>query len=362
MALQALKGGMWYPEKFKTDGANPILALQLNAAGETAGAVVMAPFTGNIVAVVYSLMGVAVTSGPLNFDARLESVDTSTGLNSGTLLGTNSNGTDSIADSDDNDQRKVTLTTAVAVTKGVTPIAFVLQAPGSGTFDVNLLTLGGDFSGKIPYCLSNGAKVIRVPAVGFEYDDGSYHAAPGCFPAELLATTTFNSSSNPDELGNTIAAPGPCRIDAVYVYGDPTAGGSLTIKITDGSGVERMSFSIDTDLHIDQSDGSMEIPLPDPASPGDLDFDNAEDIVVTVVPDANNFEIVYADVESAAYMDMFDGGQDVHGVTRNNGTGGFTPQTTRRYFVSVRICAIDDGAGGAGGGLITHPGMGGGLL
>lgn len=353
MAFQRIRGGFWLPEPFRTDAGDPRLALTIDAVGEMAGAVVKAPRTGNISHVIYSLMTVSVTSGPLNFDCRLETITTSTGINSGTLLGTNSNGADPIADTDDNDQRRVALTTPVAVVEGVTDIAFVLNAPGSGTFNVQLATLGGDFVNKFPYCLTNGTKTLRVPVLAFEYDDGEVYAPPGCFPCEVIGSTTFNSSSNPDERGNKFQYPVPVGIDAVSILGDPTAGGTFDIRISAADGSEIMTITLDTDYHIDQSDGSMMFPLEEDVA-DILKFAANEAFFVTVLPDANNFELYHFDVESAYYMDGFDGGQLVHGCNRNNLSGVPTDETTRRYFVAVRVAALDDGAGGGGGGLAAN--------
>lgn len=342
MTLQSLKGGPWYPERSITDGANPILAFTLDAANETAGFVVKAPKAGNIERVIYTLGTVSVTSGPLNFDARLESLDSS-GLNSGTLLGTNSNGTDAIGTDDDNTQREITLTSAVAVTKGQ-DLAFVLVAPSSGTFSVQLQSLGGDFTGKYPYGFNLTSKAGRVPVLGFRYDDGTYVTAAGCFPCRTISFSDVTSATTPDEVGNRFSTPFPWKANRIAFFMDPLAGATMTIRIYNASDTVLLEQAIDMDNHVDYGDGTIAFDLDD-----EIEFAANTVYRVTFRPDANEQEPYYFEVGSAAYMDMFDGGQSIHATERTD-DGSWTDTTTRRYFISLGISALDDGAGSGGGG------------
>lgn len=345
MAYQTFKGRVWLPERIVSNDVSPLLSLTLDAASESAGFVVKAPRTGTIDRVIYSLMTVSVTSGPLNFDARLETVNAATGLPTGTLLGTDSNGTDAIADTDDNDQREITLTTGVAVTVGDV-FAFLLVAPGSGTFNVQLATLGGDVAIDDPYGVSNGAKTNRGPVLGFRYSDGEYWAPPSSWPVEVFATPAVNTGTTPDEVGNRFTFPMPIRINAVSIWMDPAASTSFTLKVIDSGGSTLYTKAIDGDINFNQDDGVIEVPI------SDLDFDANEMFRVTCTPDgATSMDFHYFDVESASYMDMFSGGQNVHATHRTD-AGAWTDTTTRRYMISVGVCAFDDGAGAGGGGTV----------
>lgn len=355
MALQTIPGRVWLPERINTNDVSFTLDLTMDAVNEIAGCVFKAPKTGNITHVIYSLTGVSVTSGPLNFDARIESVNTSTGINSGSLLNSgttnDSNGTDSIATTDDNDQREIALTTSggVAVTVG-DPIAFVLTAPSSGTFDVRMASWGGDSAEDDPYCLSGTTatptKVNRAPVFGLKYSDGSYWAPVGCYPVETMASPVVNTGTNPDEVGNSFTFPFPVRINAVAIYMDPAASTSFTLEVWDSGLSSLYDKVIDCDINFAQDDGTIVIPI------SDLDFDANEEFYVTCTPDgATSMEFHYFTVETAAYLDMFSCGQNVHGVTRDGGTGAFTAETTRRYMMSVGVCAFDDGAGSGGSGI-----------
>ena len=343
MPFQTIAGGLWSPERLRTNDVSPLLSLTIDAVGENAGFVVRAPKTGNITHVIYSLMTVAVTSGPLNFDARLETLD-SDGTNSGTLLNSgtsnDSNGADSIADTDDNDQREVALTTSggVAVTLGQ-QFAFILQAPGAGTFNVQLATLGGDPVNDDPYGISNGAKTNRGPVLAFRYSDGNVYAPLGSLPFETIASLAVGTGSTPDEVGNRFQYPFPVRINAVEVYMDPTAATSALMQVFAADETTVLySVTIDCDLNFDQSDGTVLVPT------SDLDFDANEVFFVTFTPqEATTMDFTYAQVEDTDYWD-FDSGLSVYSVSRTNNTGGLATLNTRRYFISVRICAFDNGA------------------
>ncbi len=357
MAFQTFSGRVWLPERMVTNSGSPgLLNLTLNAANEIGGAVVKAPKTGNITHVLYTLLVVDVTSGPLNFDIRLETVDTTTGLpdTSGTLFNSgtsnDSNGTDSIATSDDQDTREVALTTSggVAVTVG-DPIAVVLTAPGSGTFDVQLASIGDDIPEDDPYGISGTtavpAKAQRTPVIGFKYSDGSYWAPVTSWPYETAASPAVNTGTNPDEVGNKFTFPFPIRFNAVAILCDLAASTSFTLKVIDSGGSTLYSKVVDTDINFAQDDGSIVIPI------ADQEFDADEMFRVTCTPDgATSLEFWYFTVETAAYLDMFSGGQDVHACVREN-AGTFDDSiTARRYFISLGVCAFSDGAGGAGGG------------
>lgn len=342
MTLQAIKGGPWFPARIITDGANPLLQLTLDTASEVAGFVFLAPRTGNIDRVIYSLVAVSVTSGPLNFDARLETLG-ATGLNSGTLFDTNTNGADSISTTDDNTQREITLTAAAAVTRGE-PLCFVLQAPGSGTFSVQLQTVGGDFTGKFPYAFNITSKTIRQPVFGLRYDDGTYVAPAECFPCLTISSSNINSSDTPDEIGNRFSLPFPCKVNAINMHLDPNASSEFTVRIYNASDTVLLEQTFDSDNHVDYGDGSMSFDLDE-----ELELSANTTYRVTIRPAASDHELYYFTVGSASYMDMFDGGQSIYATERTD-DGAWTDTTTRRYFISLRMSALDDGAGGSGSG------------
>ena len=74
----------------------------------------------------------------------------------------------------------------------------------------------------------------------------------------------------------------------------------------------------------------------------------------------NSVTLSYIDVNAAALLDQMEGGQQFHFVDNSGASGAFAALTTRRPMISVLFSAFDD-AVSAGGGLLTHPGMAGGM-
>src|SRR5688572_2287311 len=100
MALQSLHGGgFFYPRMIGATGAvAPVVSLTLDASGEKIGWVLQAAATGAIDAIWFRTG--TVTTGD-TVDVRIETVDPSTGLPTGTLWSANTNVSVVIANGDD---------------------------------------------------------------------------------------------------------------------------------------------------------------------------------------------------------------------------------------------------------------------
>jgi len=72
---------------------------------------------------------------------------------------------------------------------------------------------------------------------------------------------------------------------------------------------------------------------------------------------ANNCQLRDHDLPGAVYMDAIEGGQNWH-YTERTDAGAWTQTTTKRPWIGLLVTANDDGV--STGGLIRHPGMGGG--
>ena len=88
-----------------------------NSANDAMGTILNPPQTGNVTDIAFAL-GTVTTGATL--DARIETVGSATGDPSGTLLGTNTNGSLTIAGSDANTIKTVTLTASASVTNPAT--------------------------------------------------------------------------------------------------------------------------------------------------------------------------------------------------------------------------------------------------
>lgn len=256
MALKDTGGVLsFYPSLLYGLRATAAGSLLLDAAGEKAAFIFRAPKAGNIRKVGFRTN--TVTTGVVDLDVRLETIDASTGLPTGTLWGTNTNGLVTIADTDDNKFFVVTLTADATVAKDEL-VALVIVPPGSG-FNFNIAsTIAGGFASNMgtPYnalYTTSWAKTLSSAGnVGYiEYSDGS--AVPSDFlPVDTMASTLFNNGSTPDERGNLIQLPFPVRCSGIWASaGLSVANGAFDYVLYGPSG--QLAFvSNDSDI----SDGS----------------------------------------------------------------------------------------------------------
>jgi len=195
----------------------------LDADGEKLAFIMHAPKTGTISKVCFRTG--TVTTGA-TVDVRLETVDATTGDPTGTLLGTNSNGAQVIADANDNVFFTTALTTGVAVTKGDLMAVVIVVPTGANLALVDLADDSGSSGPIFPYSTQFAAAAWTKSATGsgiicaLEYNDGSYAYQPLMWPLSATQTDTFNNSSSPDERGNKLSLPFPARVTGFWVWVD----------------------------------------------------------------------------------------------------------------------------------------------
>lgn len=232
----------------------PTLTMQTAATLDAASEAFMwcgdAPATGSLTDVYFRIGTTAITSGPLNFDVRIEQV--TNGRPNGSLLAANTNGNAAIADTDDNSWKSAALTSAASVTRG-TPIGIVVKAPGSGTFSVIWSMLASLVPPATSWPLvgsdtdSNGTydsiQTVGSPCLLVKIDGVIYHLR-GCIPYDSLAMSAYNSGSSPDEKALRIVSPVPLRVVGMEAFISNAAAGA------------DFTFSIWPDSASSQSDGN----------------------------------------------------------------------------------------------------------
>ena len=70
----------------------------------------------------------------------------------------------------------------------------------------------------------------------------------------------------------------------------------------------------------------------------------------------NNLNVLLTDVQNASYWAAMDGGSTWRWTQRTD-AGAWTPTTTRRPCMGLRFVSFNP----TGGGLLVHPGLGGGM-
>lgn len=234
MAIQTFLQGVRYPQMWAQMNAVSLTQVaQLAADTASAWFVVQAPKTGNIRKVRWGTR--TVTTGG-TMDVRIETVDAATGHPSGTLWGTNTNGSQVVANGDDNVWFTTTLTADAAVTLGDT-IAVGVKTP-AGT-NLNVLTAWNlqSINSKFPYFrFFNGTSWAGTgsgyPMLMLEYDDGSYAPIAGCYPAGNVTTHTVSTATTPDVVGVRFQVPWPCRVRGAWAMLDPDGDCALRLVST----------------------------------------------------------------------------------------------------------------------------------
>lgn len=347
MAFQTIPGHLWIPDLPEDD--SPVFTnMLIDASGEKAAAIVTAPKTGTIDKVGFRTR--TVTTG-VTVDVRLETVDATNGDPSGTLLGTNSNGSQVIADGDDNTWFLTSLTTGVTVTKG-DEFAVVIANAGSGNMNItanNFYIATTQYPGYIDLFTAAWAKTANQHGnFAFEYSDGTYDVSPTIYPVTAINQHVYNSGSNPDERALKFRLPFPFQVSKAWVNVDLNENADLVLQELDSTVLQ--TVSLDKDI---RSSSGNRLMLASFATSQALSKDTFYRLSLKPTT-TTSITLKSFDVDAVAIMDSFNGGQNFHYSQRVNG-GTWTDTTTRRPLIGIGIDALDDAAGGGIPNLVIGP-------
>lgn len=193
------------------------------------------------------------------------------------------------------------------------------------------------------------------PILALKYDDGTYaHIGWWVQPVLTVASTQFNSGSTPDERGMIVRFPFPAKVSGYWIWADRLVNGrSYDVVLYDSDG--------STALATDSTSGYEQNGAQVGKFSSELTLSADTDYRLVMKPTSgNNVAIYEATVQDAAHFAAWPGGQNWHATERTD-AGSWSQTTTRRPYMGLLVTAVDDGAGGAGGGLLTHSGMNGGM-
>jgi hypothetical protein len=211
----------------------------LTASGFKNAKIIQAPKAGNVRKIGFRAGAVSGTEPTV--DVRLESLDRSTGLPTGTLVGTNTNGSQLVAS---NIYYTTTLTADAAVTQGQLLAIVIAFLSGSGSPSIVIQDFsdeGGNGTRDFPYVANNPntswTKTASSPLMHLEYDDGSVEAIPGAWPISAVTSVTITSATDPDCVGVQCNLPFDYKIIGVWVWLDCTAANAnFNVKLYDSDG------------------------------------------------------------------------------------------------------------------------------
>lgn len=311
-------------------------SLVMDAANEENVFIFRATRTGNIRKAHFLLH--TVSSAPSsNHSVRIETVDASTGLSTGTLVATDTSGSQLL---DTVGWKTITLTADAAVTLG-TAYALVVKAPSSNFGNVGLGSFP-DQNGDFPYCTVAGAKSASTVSGLFaiEYDDGTLEAIPGVWPISAINSRTYNNTGT-NHRALRFKWPAPTRLIGCVLWID--ADGDFDVVFYDSDGASATTLlSVDKDL---RAGATPMVQF--------LRFTTTKSITkdtfyrIAIVPTSSTNVVIYDfDVASAAVLNAVPGGANFH-LSTADGTpandAAWTQTLTNRPFIAPIFDQVDDG-------------------
>lgn len=307
---------------------------------------------------------------------QIESV--TNGRPSGTIIATGASGTVAIADGDDNVWKSVTIGTPYTFSVGE-DFAIVLTHDSGATPDLLLSAVSAELGGwGGAMCGVNlqdtGAGSWNTSVLArFEWvvemtGAGGAVTMPGLFPLNGGGTISpFNSGTNPNERAMKLVAPVKMRVIGVSLaLFNVAAGSEISVSIWDSTNNPLAQATYDGDTAISATaDGVANVFF---AAPVTLDAGTTYYIGM-MANNANSMSLMELSAagtgaSSTAIRAFGIGTVTAHLSTRQwvgTDPGAWTDTTTTLPGISLIVDQIDDGASAGGGGLLTHPGMAGGM-
>jgi len=369
MAFQTITGGLWLPlPTVHTVGAPSYIpgSLLIDASAEKAAFIFRAPKTGTLDKAEIRT-GAVTLGGSSVLRLSFQDVDLTTGFSDGTQdqyrdiaaasVSANSWLAPGLMTSDGTDggtKRSVTVGDQLSVvleystfTASDSVIWAILGAAGVGQ------TISA-FPTAALYTASWAFYSGGFPVMALKYSDGTY-AGVGDFVcvASAVNSVTYNSGSTPDERALYFQLPAPVKVGGAWVRCDLDGDADVVLYDSDGSSV-LSSASCDKDVRSQTSGGNLFVRFAEATLAASTTYR------LSIKPtSATSLTLYDFDVSAAAILGAVAGGSNWHFSSRTD-AGAWSQVTTKRIWAGLLVTAIDDGVGG-GGGLLTHPGMSGGM-
>jgi len=357
MALQTIQGQpLYWPNIAGYAGTSRVFTFgnTLDAAGEYVATVFRATEAMTISHVLFRTSTTA--TGSPTVDVRIETVSATTGLPTGTLWATNTNGISAALST--NTVYTVALTASASIAVG--DVVAVVFAYNSGT-SVTLAVLQGappNASCGLPYLVNNAgtpAKVAtvnqRVMAVGSSASS-FYHVA-GMVPLSTAAAQTF-STTNGDAFGNRFKVPFKCRC-AGFMLVSTNSSGEFSYGIYNDAGTELSSSSTTFDIdQITGTDGEIQLHYFD--NPVTLNPDTWYRIAMWPSSTTNVGAYKWTTATDASEAMPY---TNFHYTTKATGGAWTDTATDEALVLDLIIDQLDDGVSTGGGGGLKLAGRGG---
>lgn len=330
----------------------------LNGANDFQEIILQAPHTGSITKIGFATgtVGTGCVVG-----IRLETVDLGTGRASGTLFGTNTFGNVTVADTDDNLHILVTLNTACSITKG--DFFAVKIDSNSGTpATLAIRSFTDDNVWLLPTQIDDDGSPARLgfaPCICVEYSGDVYYPIHGVWPIFGVPSYAYNTADTDEAFGLRFQLPAPMRVCGLWVWADFDGGASIELLASNDTVLE--SLAVDKDLPMENINVGPHYLLFDTSV--ELDANTLYRLVVRAT-EGTDVTIHGVSVNKTSQLGQLPCGVEFY-LTQapysGSTYGTWVNTNTECPFIGLIMDGVDDGTGGASGGLITHPGMSGGM-
>jgi hypothetical protein len=369
MALTTIPGlGFWLPQKQDETYAVSGATYVMDASGEKVTVTFMAPKTGTLTR--FEMLVATLTNAPDNgLKCSFQTVDGSTGLPTGTIMGsgsahvTTAGGSPSAAGWFNPGD----FGASVAVTAGDV-LSAVVEFGGAGFTAGDSVAFGhlsrtGDLAFPFGASAAGTKQASTFPIIALRYNDGTYAMVEDeIWPVIADGEFTMDTGTAKNEFGMRFSLPVAVTLRALNLYlGNDAVNGACEVYLYDSGGTNIMPNGAGgtAALAVDGDHASSGVvmrwkilPIPEPVTIAA----NTEYIVGVKPTTTINTRMVYYTVTSSALMDAIPGGSNFYAVDRawsggtpgawtryNNGTDGY-----RRPRVLLGISQLH-GAGGGGG-------------
>jgi hypothetical protein len=288
---------------------------------------------------------IGTVAGSPTAEVRIETVDTS-GLPSGTLWATNTNGTTGTITSDTNILQALTAT--ANITKGQVFCVMIKYASGTSII-VQHTSLNNPVASNLPYRVLNTGTPTKgqlfdcLPTIALGSSSTTFYHVPGTLPVASLTTNAFNNT-NSAKRGLLFTPPMSCRAVGIRWHQNNNAG-NYNAVLYDSGGTELSSSSTAYDGdHAISSVGGLSTVF----------FDNPVTLTagttyrIAIEPSsATNCNVSTIVLPSANYRGASPAGATANYTTFATATWTDTATDTLP-IMDVVIDQLDNGAGGGG--------------
>ena len=185
-----------------------------------------------------------------------------------------------------------------------------------------------------------GASIQTIPCMALAYSDGTYAYFGDIVPAAGVATDTYNTGSNPDEIGLRFQFPVDTEVNGAWLHAD--LDGDYTVCLynaADGLVASFTSSAIERSL---ATAGNAFCPFVPVTIPANTTYR------LTLLPTtATNVVFYNFTVNNNALLANFPGGITWYYTYRQN-AGAFSDTNTKRPWMGLQVSGVDVSAGGGG--------------